>query len=105
MVAASGELQEIFAVAARAFPCSYEQPWRLIIAWDEFTPGDRFKPKNRRKVMLLSFNLLELSPEALCHELTWQTTACIRSVVISKTKGGWSRLIRIPLDRLLLGPL
>jgi hypothetical protein len=46
LVAASTELQEVFSIAAREHPCSEEEPWRLVVAMDEYSPGDKHKPKN-----------------------------------------------------------
>ena len=43
MVHASGELQELFAQAARAAPCGPDAPWNIIIGFDEFTTGDKKK--------------------------------------------------------------
>jgi hypothetical protein len=32
------------------------RPWRLLVQFDEFTPGDKLKSNNRRKTMTLSFS-------------------------------------------------
>lgn len=34
-------LMEAFSEAARTHPCSQEQPWRMVIGLDEYTPGSR----------------------------------------------------------------
>ena len=105
LVEASDELQELFSVAARTHPCSQDSPWRLVLAMDEYTPGDKRKPKNRRKCMVFSVNLLELGYPALTHELTWLTPAVLRTGIIQKTIGGWSRCLRVLLHMLLTSPL
>lgn len=103
LVYASGELHDIYTEAVRNHRCDIDHPWKVILAFDEFTPGDHFKPNNHRKVLVTSSNFLQLGPAARCHELTWFTSAILRSVVITKTVGGWSRLLRILTGRLVLG--
>ena len=105
LVAASTELQEVFSMAAREHPCSEEEPWRLVVAMDEYSPGDKHKPKNLRKCMVVSINIMELGFVALSHDLTWCTCAVLRNTIIQKTRGGWSRCFRCVLHSLLTSPL
>ena len=55
--------------------------------------------------MCFSLNFKELGRQALCHELTWITCAAIRSIVITKTEGGWSHLLSRLIRLMLMGPL
>ena len=105
MVGASRELQELFAISARDTPCSHDRPWHMIIGMDEFTTGDKKKPKNRRKTMVVSYNFMELGANALCHEMSWMTFALCRSHIIGRAVGGWPRLFKQLLHMLLLGDL
>ena len=105
LVSASPALQEVVAEAARNHPCSLESPWRVLIAFDEFTPGNKFKAANARKVMCFSFTVMEFGLHSICHELCWITSACIRTTKIKITRGGWSRLLRILLHQLMLSNL
>ena len=105
MVHVSADLQELFAQAANAAPCTEDAPWNIIIGFDEFTTGDKKKPNNRRKTMVTSFNFMELGSTALCHESTWMTFALCRAHIIKDVIGGWPRMFRILLHMLILGDL
>lgn len=41
------DLQDLFAVALRMHPVSRERPWRLVVAFDEFAPGNKLQCDNR----------------------------------------------------------
>ena len=97
--------QRMFAAAAAANPPSMQRPWSLILAWDEFAPGNKLKADNRGKCMVLSFSVLELGQSALFHEWAWVTAVCIRSSQLGKVEGGWASALRQFLHTLLLGPL
>ncbi len=103
LVAASPDMQESFATAARQHPCSLSTPWSLALGFDEFKPGDKFSPLNKRKVMVSSFSFKELGNSSLCHDLLWVTALVIRSVMLSQIPGGWSRVLKMFLRRLFLG--
>lgn len=60
---------------------------------------------NTRKCMVLSYSFLELGQSAMSQGLAWVTAAVARTHgVIDKTPGGWSALLRLFLENLLLGP-
>ena len=105
MIGSSTELQDLYASAAERSPCGPNNPWRMVIGLDEFTTGDKKKPKNRRKTMVVSINFLELGFSALCHEMTWMTVALCRNHVLTDVVGGWPRLFGIILRMLLLDDL
>lgn len=100
----SPALAALYARAIAEKPPSMQQPWRLILGWDEFVPGNKLRVDNRRKCMNLSFNFLELGPAALCQDWTWLTPVCVRSSVLREVEGGWSCMLRQFLRLLLLSP-
>jgi hypothetical protein len=55
--------------------------------------------------MVVSFSFLELGQEAVSTGFGWFTCAVLRSSVIAQVEGGWSRCLRLLLERLLVGPL
>ena len=65
LIAESPPMQEIMRQALRASPCSREKPWRLIVGFDEFVPGNKLQLHSSRKAMNLSFTFLELGSSFL----------------------------------------
>lgn len=104
MVGRSPVLQDMFASAWQRSPSSSERPWRLVLGFDEFSPGNKLQVQNRRKCMVLSFSFLELGQEALSSGRGWFTCVVLRSTVIAKIAGGWGCCLRRFLERQLLGP-
>lgn len=76
-VAESPALQRIFGEAVRRNPPSPSNPWRLVVGYDEYTPGNKFRIDNNRKAFVLSFTFLEL--EVLDSEMVWFTPVCVRT--------------------------
>ena len=95
----SAEMEKAFAQALQSHPCSVEKPWRLVVTFDEFTPGNMLKPHNRRKTMATNFSFMELEPSG---DLAWWTMAVALSDHIHRVEGGWSRMLR-DLLRMALG--
>lgn len=60
MLHESPPLQRIFSEALAQRPCSASAPWRLIVGFDEFVPGNKLQLQPARKSMNLSFSFLEL---------------------------------------------
>ena len=96
------ELEKIVACAWKANPCSQSRPWSLIVGFDEYTPGNKFKQCNARKAMDLGFNFVELGQMASSREATWMIPVSVRHSTIVEL-GGWSRIMRHVLRLLLLG--
>ena len=94
-------LQRWFAEALKRKPCSREQPWRLLVAWDEFAPGNKLKVDNRRKVMNLCFSFEELGSALSC-DVAWFTPVALRKTVMDQVAGGWSVILRRFLEHMLL---
>ena len=103
MVRSSAALEEVFATALQRHPGTQQDPWHLLITWDEFTPGSVLKPNNHRKSMVVNMSFRELG-RALNHDCCWWTIAVVRSSIIAKVKGGWPRMLRDLLHRVLLSP-
>jgi len=90
-------LQELYQCALSRCPPSPSNPWRLIVAFDEYIPGNKLSTDQSRKTMVLSFTFAELGQSALSRGMAWCTAVCVRSklietVVMSQTsvqQGRW----------------
>ena len=91
-----------FDDAWRVAPSSQSRPWRLLIGWDEFVPGNKQAIQNSRKTMVLSFAFAELGHN-LQFDAAWLTAMAIRASVVKQVRGGWSAILRSFLRLLLLG--
>jgi hypothetical protein len=76
-------LQDAYAAAWARSPPSPKSPWRLIIGFDEFTPGNKLNLEHSRKTMVLSFSFIELGGEALSLGTAWFSPVVVRSTVIN----------------------
>ena len=103
MVRSFAALEEVFARALQRHPGTEEDPWHLLITWDELTPGSVLKPDNHRKSMVVNMSFRELG-QALHHDCCWWTIAVVKSSNIAKVIGGWSRMLRDLLHLVLLSP-
>jgi hypothetical protein len=81
-----------------------DRPWSLVVAFDEFTPGNSTSGTNWRKSMVLSFNFLEFGEHHLRSSNTWLTPIVLRSVHIHNCVGGWPFFLREYLRLHLCGP-
>lgn len=79
LVNASPSLGQLYANAWRRSPPSPQRPWSLIVAFDEFTPGNKLQTDQTRKTMVLSFSFLQLGQAALSFGSSWATAVCVRS--------------------------
>ena len=97
-----------FASAIRAAwlrePSSTARPWRICVAWDEYTPGNSLQVDNTRKVLVISFFFLELGAMAFSNEALWLTPAVIRHKVGMTVSGAYSQCITTYLRKQLMGP-
>lgn len=64
IVGESPALQQAFAAALRRRPSTPNQPWGLLVGFDEHIPGNKLALQNSRKCMNLSFSFEELG--AVC---------------------------------------
>ena len=97
-------MRSVFEAAARRRPCNANNPWSLVVAFDEFSPGKQMKSDNLRKVMNLSFSFLELGSRALSTDVAWVTPVVVRHSVIREVAGGWCHMLRQYLRLHLCGP-
>ena len=98
------QLAEWYGEAANVYGCGRNHPWRMVLAFDEFAPGDPLKPRNTRKVMVLSFSFIELGRVLLTRADTWVTPLVIRHTMLETISGGFPRVLRDFLKLQLLGP-
>ena len=103
LVRESSALQELFRAALVQRPCSKDSPWRLLIGWDEFVPGNKLHVNNTRKCMNLVFSFVEFGT-ALHSDVVWFTPVCARSSLIKQVTGGWSARLSELLNVLLFSP-
>lgn len=75
----------------------------MVLAFDEFTPGNANLPKNPRKTMVVAFSFAEFGDPALSDERAWFTVATVRSTVIEKVVGGWSHMLLRLLKHMFVG--
>ena len=87
---------------ARA-PPSAQRPWRLIVGFDEYVPGNKTKVDNRRKAMMLVFSFLEMA-KYLHKSMVWYTPIALLSSEMRAVNGGWPFMLRMFLRNLLIGP-
>ena len=84
IVEKSPGMQALYAQAWRLTPSTPATPWRVVIGFDEFTPGNKLSLDQNRKCMVVSLSFLELGQVALIRGRVWATIACIRSVMIKE---------------------
>ena len=101
-VSASETMQAIFKSALRSHPGASATPWNLLVTWDEFTPGSMHNPNKPKKCMVVNFSSQELGV-ALHSDRCWWTMAVIRSSILGRVEGGWSRALRDLLKLTLMG--
>ena len=72
-------LRKLYVEALETKPCTREEPWNLMVIFDEYTPGGIAFPQLDRKTMDLAFNLLEICAEALSVTATWLVPVAARA--------------------------
>lgn len=103
VVAECPDLQAAYAVAAERSSPTREQPWDLMVCFDEFSPGDKLNYDNTRKAMVLSFNFKQLGDHVLQRDYSWMVPIVVRSSKIKRVLGGWSNMLRRFFLIMLLG--
>ena len=87
-----------------ALDSSPNREWDMVVAFDEYTPGNKLRPDNRRKVMNLYFSFLNLGQTALFDDVAWVVPLAIRHSKLVEVVGGWPHVLQVFLRRLLFGP-
>ena len=72
MIAASPWLEGLYDDALER----NKSVWKMVVAFDEFTPGAALHGKHKKKMMLLHVNFLELGAEALTNTSAWISSLC-----------------------------
>ena len=65
--------------------------------------SNRLKIDNHKKVMVLSFNFLELGKANLSMTSTWMVPAVVRHTMLVQVRGGWPCMLKKYVHRQLLG--
>ena len=84
ILATSASLQALYTVAWRRSPATPASLWRIVVGFDEFTPGNKLSLDQSRKCMVVSFSFLELGQAALSRGRVWVTVACVRTNMIKQ---------------------
>lgn len=87
---ASDSLQLLLAESIRRYPPTADTPWRMVVGYDEFAPGNKLKPDNARKSFVLSFSFLELA--LLDSEAVWTTPVCVRHCRLSMLRNATAKV-------------
>ena len=77
-VRSSPAMEELFSSALQRSPCSPSSPWRLLVTWDEFTPGSLLRAQSQRKGMVVNMSFQELGP-ALHSDNCWWAVAVVKT--------------------------
>ena len=72
-------MSRLYAEKLRDNPPSPDKPWRVVLGCDEYTPGSKVVPANRRKSMALDFNVVELGPDILECDANWKIPMIVRA--------------------------
>ena len=101
LIGHSPSLQALYAAAFRAHR---GQVWRVVVAFDEWAPGNKLKVDNRRKAMNVYVTFLELGRSALSEAVCWIVPMVVRHEKLVGIVGGWPHVLKVFLQRLLYGP-
>ncbi len=79
-----------------------ERPWGLVVAFDEFTPGNVVKTTaNKRKSMALYYTFLQFG-DYTRNQLAWFCPMVLRTTKAKRLKGQWSHALSAFLELALL---
>ena len=101
LIADSAALTNLYNVVMRA---KGTEKWNVVVAFDEYTPGANLVVDNRRKIMNVYVTFLDLGQAALSDSIAWVVPLVIRHSVLVNIVGGWPRVLKAFLARLLCGP-
>ncbi len=83
LMSESATLQGLYDDAWARSPASPQAPWSLVVAYDEFVPGNKLSTDHSRKTMVVSFTFLELGAAVLSRGTVWTTPVSVRSNIIA----------------------
>ena len=90
LISKHAALRQAYRAAWERKPSSRENPWNLVVGFDEYSPGNNLQINNKRKVMAINFTFLELaesssgieswSDESLCRATFFDPPRAITNV-------------------------
>ncbi len=86
LLSESVALQGLYDDAWARSPPAPAAPWSLVVAYDEFVPGNKLSADQARKTMVVSFTFLELGAASLSRGTVWTTPVAVRSTTIAKVE-------------------
>ena len=86
LMSESAILQGLYDDAWARSPASPQAPWSLVVAYDEFVPGNKLSTDHSRKTMVVSFTFLELGAAVLSRGTVWTTPVSVRSTTIAEVQ-------------------
>ena len=102
MLARSAALERRFATGLQRHRGTERDPWRLVLGFDEFCPGDKFNYDRTKSVLCFYFSFYEL--DAASEGNAWFCPLVIRSTEADSLLGGQSHVLARLLHRTFLGP-
>jgi hypothetical protein len=100
-VHASESLQRLLAKVAEV---RRDEHLQLIVAFDEYVPGDFKRPVTNRKSMNLVFSFLDLGGHMLMQDALWFTPVTVRTSKMFAVDGAWSCMLKRFFHTFLWGP-
>jgi len=73
---------------------SVENPWNIVLYFDEVTPGNIAAPTNYRKVMAFYFTFKEFGCLRIRYQAFWFQFAVLRTSIIQKVNGGLPAVVK-----------
>jgi hypothetical protein len=95
-------LQALYDDAWARSPATPTTPWSLLVAFDEFAPGNKLATDQLRKTMVLSFSFLELGGAALARGTAWCTPVTVRTVTLTKVQFAIQVFLGLALESIFL---
>jgi hypothetical protein len=86
LLSESVALQGLYDDAWARSPPTPAAPWSLVVAYDEFVPGNKLSTDQARKTMVVSFTFIELGAASLSRGTVWTTPVAVRSLTIAKVE-------------------
>ena len=77
--------------------------WKLMLGFDEQTPGSKVNHENKRKNMVCIMNFVDVGHDCLEMDNSWFVPVILRANFSRTVRGGWSAILRRLLLRLLTG--
>ena len=89
----SVSFQKFLLRVLAASPSTPQRPWRVMVYFDEVTPGNQLSSANRRKSQCVYWTIAEFGDTALVDEEAWFTCLVATSLQVKKVLGGMSCVI------------